>query len=310
MNMVWSRIYDKSWKKILSAAAVFTLSLMLTGYAPASATYGEEEKPIPWQSVFDSQESGFAAILRSGQEIPYVPLENRITFRLPGGTAVDTVTIEDMILDENGKQKYEGASGKTETLEVVDGAVSYYLGVNWDAMKSRDSATYKKGGVVRGLRILYSTKQGKKESYDLVLKTDAAMGSEGKTGSVYFMLACGTGIPVFSNIESIKEKSDGLLVRLKLENVFQDNYSYEKTCFLSRENGEGGIKLPCKQGFTWKDKRTYTLKGGKSAVLKLDLGKAYGVLEPGIYTISIKLVNKTTGEPYWINDSFQYVEKK
>lgn len=304
------RIRNQIIKKILYAVAVCSLSLMLTGYAPASATYGEDEKPIPWQSASDSQESGFASMLRSGKEIPYVPLGNRITFRLPEGTAADTVTIEDIILDENGKQKYEEASGETETLEVVDGAVSYYLGVNWDAMKSTDSSTYKKGGVVRGIRILCGTVQGKQEQYELVVKTDAAMGSKGKTGSVYFMPACGTGIPVFSNIESIKERSDGLLVKLKLENVYQDHYSYENTCSLSREDGKGGIKLPYKQGFSWSDARTYTLKGGKSAILKLDVGKAFGELEPGIYTISIKLVNKTTGNPYWVTDSFQYVGRK
>ena len=49
-------------------------------------------------------------------------------------------------------------------------------------------------------------------------------------------------------------------------------------------------------------------KTGWGKTVTLNIGKAYGPLEPGYYTVSKKLINKETGETYTVSGGFQIAE--
>lgn len=245
-----------------------------------------------------------------GEQIPYVPLGRGIFVHFPDGQCPEEVVIQDMILNEDGTEKYGKENVVTDIQRLIDTeekAARIYLGVNRNALKSTEPDTYRKGGVLRGFRILCCPGSQNEREYDLLLRTDAVMGSDGKNEGVYLMEKCGTGIPVFADIHSVEKDADGLAVSMSLENVSSRSYFYGEDCRLIRLDGQENQEIPYKEDIGWHD-AAYELKKGKRAEFTFPIEKIFGALEPGIYAIQIELTNQETKETFLVSELFQFIE--
>lgn len=271
---------------------------------------GGREKELFWRYAGENGEALFPEMAKEKEKIPYVPLGSGIYVHFQEGECPDEVMIREMILNEDGTEKYgeEAVTAYTRNGDDMEEGYAYiYLEVNRNAFASTDSDTYRKGGVLRGFRIFCSPGTEGEQEYDLLLRTDAAMGSTGKNEGVYLMDLCGTGIPIFADVTSVEKDADGLAVKMSLKNESSDTYWYGERYALVRLDQTNDREIPCRQGIGWNDV-AYQLKKGKKAERTFHIGKEFGSLEPGVYAIQMELVNDTTGEIYDLSETFQFVE--
>lgn len=280
--------------------------------AAITVTYKDEngcERELFWCEGQNGK-AVFPEMAQQRGQIPYVPLGSGIFVHFSDGQCPEEVVIQDMILNEDGTEKYGKENVVTDIQSLIDTeekAAWMYLGVNRNALKSTDPDTYRKGGVLRGFRILcYPGSQNERE-YDLLLRTDAVMGSDGENEGVYLMEKCGTGIPVFADIHSVEKDSDGLAVSMSLENVSSCSYFYGEDYRLIRLDGKENQEIPYKEDIGWHD-TAYELKKGKRAEFTFPIEKIFGALEPGIYAIQMELTNQETKEMFLVSELFQFIE--
>lgn len=288
-------------------------------------TWGDTGKEIPWASggytSVTAAENGTGenetviacgadplwTVAKSGEEVPYVPLDKIITITFTDGSAPDTVTVLDLIADEGGNAKYGSETTITREVTLEGDQARIYLGTNPYALLSSDSATYEKGGVVRGFYVKCSWQQGSTADYGFLVRTDAAMGNDGTSGGAYLMIGCGTGIPVLGNIDAVKEKSGKTVVTMSLSNQMSATWTYGVPFLLDRQSGDERQAVPYREGYAWEDV-AYTLKGGKSVKQEVCLEDAYGELEPGYYVLTKEMTNERTGETEYVSAGFVLVE--
>lgn len=236
-----------------------------------------------------------------------VDLESSISVIFENGRMPQEIMIEDMVLDESGNILYDPETIDTQTLTVDANSIQWYLLPNQTALNSTDAKTYQSGGVLRGFRMNCYWSDGTEMQCAWAIRTDAACNSKGKTGSASLQLAgCGTGVPILNDIESVKMTAKGPVVKMTMYSQY-DAYTYDPSFTLNRITGNGYDRILPKDDYTFGTRKS-TLKPGWGKTVTLNIGKAYGPLEPGYYTVSKKLINKETGETYTVSGGFQIAE--
>lgn len=270
-------------------------------------TYGSRETEPQKQTMIACGSDPLLSLANDAKMIPYVRLGSAVNVQFRNGTTPDSVTIEDIILNENGSAKYGADTILVATPDVAGDGLELNLDVNMNALFSSDSETYQKGGVLRGFRMSCEWDNGSTAEYAWILKTDAAWGADGKTAGAYLVSGCGMGIPVFSDVRSVETDKEGYVVKFSLDNQLDDSYTYGDEFLLKRIEGKKSEEVACREETAWGDIE-HILEGKQSTEIELPVGMMYGELEPGYYTIEKELTNSNTGEIYTVSSGFQVAE--
>lgn len=288
-------------KEIPSMAGGYTL------VKSVEPTYGSRETEPQKQTMIACGSDPILSLAKDGKMIPYVRLGSGIDVRFRNGTTPDSVTVEDIILNENGSSRYGADTILVTTPDMEENGLELNLDVNMNALLSSDSATYEKGGVLRGFRMICEWENGSSTEYAWILKTDAVYGADGKTAGACLADGCGTGVPVFGSVKKVEQGDNGLAIIFRLDNQLEDSYTYGEDFSLNRMDGKEPKEVPYQDGAAWND-ILYILEGKKNTEIELPVGLIYGTLEPGYYTIEKELKNSNTGETYTVSSGFQVAE--
>lgn len=270
-------------------------------------TYGSGETEPQKQTMIACGSDPILSLMNDSKEIPYVRLGSGMEVEFRNGTTPDSVVIEDVILNEDGGEKYGTETALTMTPDISPDGVEVSLEANPYVLLSSDAGTYQTGGVLRGFRMTCTWENGSEAEYAWVLRTDAVYGADGKTAGAYLYAACGTGVQVFGNVKKIDEDMNGMVVVFGLDNQMDTEYTYGDDFYLSRVEGKKTVEVPCKDGTGWNDIE-HVLESKKSAESELPVGLMYGELEPGFYTIKKTLTNRETGDSFTVSSGFQVAE--
>ena len=266
----------------------------------------ENGKPLT-ETMMACGADPLSALWEKNGEPPYVDIGKWITVSFRNGSMPDSVSMSDLVLDENGEAKYDAESYEPSDVTMTSNTLTFALRPNMNALYSTDPETYKKGGVTRGIRLNCEWDNGSKAEYAWIINTDAVYDSEGQTGYGSITPAgCGTGIPVTSSMESLKKNSSGYVMKIQIYNHYRGAYTINDEFSVTRIQGDERILLDMKEGkhFNSNDRKL----GFWSSAPKMDIGKYYGDLEPGYYVLRKDLINQETGNTYPITKSFVVVE--
>ena len=108
------------------------------------------------------------------QDIPYVKLGTDITLEFRDGTVPDTITIQDLILRNDGSPKYTEQATEEFPLACSGGTAVFSLNTNGAAMLSSDMSSYMEAGILRGFRVNCQWADKSTAEYGFVIRTDAS----------------------------------------------------------------------------------------------------------------------------------------
>lgn len=94
--------------------------------------------------------------------------------RNPDGTVPDTITIQDLILRNDGSPKYTEQATEEFTLACSGGTAVFSLNTNGAAMLSSDMSSYMEAGILRGFRVNCQWADKSTAEYGFVIRTDAS----------------------------------------------------------------------------------------------------------------------------------------
>lgn len=153
-------------------------------------TYGPDREELPsssggYQLHNIADDGTVEAVVACGAEplsylaetvspLPYVKLGTGMYLEFSQGTPPDAITVQDMILNEDGSSKYNHQSTIEFPLTCTGAAASFSLDANPAAMLSSDMSAYEKGGIIRGFRVNCTWMNGSTAEYGFVLRTDAS----------------------------------------------------------------------------------------------------------------------------------------
>lgn len=258
------------------------------------------------QTVIADSSDPLEKLAESENAIPYVRLGMEIRVQFKNGTEPDYVRIEDMVLNKDGNALYGSDAVKKDEAEPENESVSVTLSPNLYALRSTDSVTYQKGGVLRGFRMICEWENGSRAEYAWILKTDAVYGAEGKSAGAYLTPGCGTGEWIMASVTEVKDGADGPVAALTVTNQLSQPFTYGEAVTLKRFDGTRMEEVPLKENTAWKDV-AYTLGGEKSVRLSVNIGQLFGKLTPGYYVISRIFTNESSGDTRTVSAGFQIV---
>ncbi len=136
-----------------------------------------EDNIVCYQTEFkeESEKYDFKDLFKGGNsssDLIYVPPGETVTIDSSRNIPENDITLYDVILDENGNERYTDKEVKSYKLQANGGSVAFELKENTAASLSSDSSSYEKGGIIRGF--CFVTKDEDKDNlYRFVIKTDA-----------------------------------------------------------------------------------------------------------------------------------------
>lgn len=155
-----------------------------------TVTCGQDQEEIPSSSggyeLSNTNEDGtvdgviacgaepLSYLMEKSSSIPYIKLGTDISLEFTAGSVPDAITLQDIILREDGTHKYDERATENTSLTCRGNTASFSLGVNLAAMLSSDLSSYEEGGILRGFRVNCTWENGSTAEYGFVLRTDAS----------------------------------------------------------------------------------------------------------------------------------------
>jgi len=153
-------------------------NVTLTNQPEILITSGDKEIPYvaglnQWNGSIYDREDTFQTIMKkeSGIKVPYIQLGETIQIEFKG-VAPDKLKLKDYILKENGIPKYTEKEENEIPAKLVNGKLTFKLGVHMAAMLSSNSKDYEPGNTIRGFRLICNWDNNECE-YGFVIRTDA-----------------------------------------------------------------------------------------------------------------------------------------
>jgi len=235
-------------------------------------------------------------------KLPYVPIGSRLYLSFSGDDIPDTIHALDFVL-RGGEELPEFWEGDVPACDILpEDEYSIFVGTNLNAMKFGYPEAYQPGGIIRGLLLECTFPDGREETYAIAFKTDIAFGIEKKPSPAYLTPLCGTGVRAFGHSYPEK-KNAGFLLTFELENSGLGDLVYEDWGRLYRFDGPEIKEIPPLSGQD-AERKSRTLKSGKSKRLKFDLENLYGSLGPGYYRFQMELTDPKNGGSYGVPGDF------
>ena len=243
-------------------------------------------------------------VMEDGKEIPYVKLGTDLAIQFRNGSIPESIELEEMILNEDGSKKYDETYNRILASDNDKSELGICVDMFPTALLSSDSATYERGGVIRGFRMDCHWDNGSEAEYAWILRTDATKGEVSAMDAYDSQEPDKAESVLMAEIESVDDTKRGLSVLLKIQNLTDDTITYGEDFRVEKIVGDKTESMPMLENTGWND-IAMILEGKQSVVVECLVSELYGDLEPGEYIIRKELMKEDTGEAVEISEKFK-----